>query len=411
MRAPRGWCSSVPRALLLAVVTVAAWSAAPVPAQNSQNGQTAQAGVQISFQSPIPDTPLFGEIDLLVDVVGAPVLRVEFFLDGRKVGSVGRPPYQVRVDVGQENREHRIEAVAHTMAGSRTSAVLVAPPVIVNEEVSVALRQLFVTVLEGGRRILDLDRAAFRVVDEGAEQQIVTFERGEVPFNAVLLLDTSESMKGERLDAARAGARAFLSGMREVDEASLILFSDRLLAAVPFTSDRAALGQALETTEAEGGTAVNDHLYLGLKVLDGQVGRGVVVLLSDGYDVQSVLGMKEVLWKARRSQALVYWLRLRDKDKGDERAVFSSAWRDFTANGEEYEVLERAVLDSGGRIEDITAASQIEPAFREILAELREQYVLGYYPSNARGNGSWHEVKVRVRGTGKVRVRGGYVDR
>lgn len=373
----------------------------------------AAAGVQVSFQSPAPDTPLFGEVDLLVSVAGdEPVARVEFFLDGRKVGTVARPPYQVRVDVGQENMEHRIEAVVHTMAGGQVNARLIAPPVIVNEEVSVALRQLFVTVTEGGRRVLDLDRDAFRVIDEGAEQRIVTFERGDVPFNAVLLLDTSESMKGDRLAAARAGARAFLSGMREVDEASLILFADRLLAAVPFTSNRESLGVALASIEAEGGTAVNDHLYLGLKVLDGQLGRGVVILLSDGYDVQSVLGMKEILWKARRSQALIYWLRLRDQDKGgEEQAVFSSAWRDFTANGEEYQALERVVFDSGGRIEDITATAQIEPAFRGILAELREQYVLGYYPSNARGDGSWHEVKVRARGTGRVRVRGGYVDR
>ena len=70
-----------------------------------------------------------------------------------------------------------------------------------------------------------------------------------------------------------------------------------------------------------------------------------------------------------------------------------------------------SLLDSGGRIEDIKSTVEIEPAFREILAELREQYVLGYYPSNATGDGRWHEVKVRARGTGRVRVRGGYVDR
>jgi Ca-activated chloride channel homolog len=365
---------------------------------------------KIVFQSPAPDIPLFGEVDLQVSVEGSgPVARVEYFLDGRKVGTALRPPYRVRVDVGQENVEHRIEAVAITAAGDRLSLEMRSPAVVVNEEVNVALRQLFVTVSEGGRRQLGLDRGAFRVVDDGVEQQIVTFESGDVPFNAVLLLDTSESMQGERLEAARAGARAFLGGMREVDEASLLLFSDRLLGAVPFTVDRAELGRTLETTEADGGTAVNDHLYLALKVLDGQVGRGTVILLSDGLDVQSVLGMQEVLWKARRSQALIYWLRLREKGE-EERVAFSSAWRDFESNGKEYAALERVVEESGGRIEDIADVAQIEPAFRGILAELREQYVLGYYPSNARGDGRWHEVKVRVRGPGTVRVRGGYVD-
>jgi VWFA-related protein len=195
--------------------------------------------------------------------------------------------------------------------------------------------------------------------------------------------------------------------MRELDEASLLLFSDRLLAARPFSSDRRVLLAGLDAVTAEGGTAVNDHLYLALKMLDGQVGRGAVILLSDGVDVQSVLRMKEVLWKLRRGQALVYWIRLRDRGK---HGSISSAWRDFKANDEEMAGLEQAVLESGGRIEDLDDIAGVEPAFRGILAELREQYVLGYYPSAAPHDGRWHEVKVKLRGPGRVRTRGGYVD-
>ena len=374
-------------------------------------GVAAGAGVEVTLLSPAPDTPLFGEIDIAAQVTSdEPLATVELFLDGRSVAVLRNPPFRVRVDVGQENAPHEIRVVATALSGATGVGALMAPAVVVDEKIDVALRQLFVTVVgEGGRRQLHLGRDDFRIVDDGEEQQIVTFERGDVPFSAVLLLDTSESMKGPRLAAAQAGARAFLGGMRELDEASLLMFSDRLLAAQPFTPEKARLAGLLPGVAPAGGTAVNDHLYLALKLLDGQVGRGAVILLSDGRDVQSVLPAEEVLWKLRRSQALLYWIRLRDARKGGGGSI-SSAWRDFKANDREIAGLEQAVEASGGRIEDLPDIAGVEPAFREILAELREQYVIGYYPSKSRQDGKWHEVKVRLRGAGRVRTRGGYVD-
>jgi len=69
------------------------------------------------------------------------------------------------------------------------------------------------------------------------------------------------------------------------------------------------------------------------------------------------------------------------------------------------------VLETGGRIVTLASIDQAEAAFREILAELREQYVLGYYPDNALNDGSWHKVTVRLRAAGlRVRTRGGCLD-
>ena len=374
--------------------------------------RAAAAAVEVLFLSPAPATPIFGTIDVAVNVRSdEPIVRVDFMVDGKKIGELRKPPFRLQWDVGQENVEHHIQVVATTLSGATALADRTAPPVVVNEEISVALRTLFVTVSGGdGKRVLDLTRDDFRVLDNGKEQQLVTFERGEVPFNAVLLLDTSESMRGARIEASRAGVHSFLAGMKEVDEASLVLFSDRLLAATPFHNDRKPLEAVLEKTPAEGGTAINDHLYLALKLLDGQVGRGVIVLFSDGTDVQSVLSMQEVLWKERRSQSLVYWLQL--NEEGARRTSISSAWRDFAANDREFRDLQRAVIESGGRIEGIDSISGVEGAFKEILSELREQYVLGFYPSNARHDGKWHEVQIRVRDRAglHVRARGGYVD-
>jgi Ca-activated chloride channel family protein len=250
------------------------------------------------------------------------------------------------------------------------------------------------------------------VVDDGAVQELVTFEGGDAPLTAVLLVDSSESMQGERLQSAIRGAQAFTAGMRELDEAMALLFGDQLVRATPFTDDPAELRTSLDGVEAGGGTALTDHLYAAFKILDGRQGRRVVVVLSDGFDVYSALRMRDVLWKAQRSQAIVYWIQLQDRAAaGGEPGLYSSAWRDAEANQEEYETLRRLVLESGGRIESIDRVEDVQRAFQSILAELREQYVLGYYPTDLRHDGSWRKVEVRVQGFGNsVRVREGYVD-
>ena len=100
-------------------------------------------------------------------------------------------------------------------------------------------------------------------------------------------------------------------------------------------------------TLAGGGTALNDHLYLALKLLDSRQGRRVVVLFTDGADLHSLLSMRDVLWKAQRSQAVIYWIFLREEQKSGP-PQFATALRGFEDNLEEFRLLRRAVNQSGG---------------------------------------------------------------
>jgi Ca-activated chloride channel family protein len=351
--------------------------------------------------------PVFGPVLFAVQVEGSPQ-SVELRLDGRLVATLTRPPWRAVVDAGEENREHHFEALARGPDGETATALQVTPRLRIDQELSLDLQQLFVTVTRGGRRETALRRSDLRVFEDGEEQEVVTFETGDAPFTAVLLLDTSESMRGARLEAALRGARDFTAGMKELDEAMLILFSDRVLASVPFTASRERLAAGLAEVSAGGGTALNDHLYLALKLLDGRLGRRVVLIFSDGQDVVSGLSMRDVLWKAQRSQTALYWLRL--STPGRTADTFSSAWRNGAANREEARLLEDAVRQSGGRTVEIAGLDDVEAAFRGILDELRSQYVVGYYPKNPRHDGSWRKVTVRVAGGGAARVREGYVD-
>jgi Ca-activated chloride channel homolog len=367
--------------------------------------------IDVFLTSPRPQTGVFGEVTIEADVLSSePVLEVVFRVDGQVVGRRTEPPWRVTVDVGQANVPHTFEATARDAAGDTATGRVVTRTIAVDDAVDLELQQLYVTVTRGGQRVLDLPRQAFTVLDEGQTQQLVTFEGGDVPLVAALLVDTSLSMRGARIRAALEGARAFVAGMRPLDEASLMLFSDRPIHVTPFTSEAATIARGLDQVEADGGTAINDHLYAALKRLDREQGRRVVVLLSDGIDVESVLSIEDVLWKARRSQALVYWIRLRDSQAANIISR-TSAWRDTAGHARELAGLGRLVQESGGRIVDLTRIEEAPAAFREVLAELREQYVLGFYPSTNLNDGRWHRVQVQVQGFGlNVRAREGYVD-
>lgn len=389
----------------LALAVVAAALALLLP---PRSGDAAARGLDLVIASPAAGEPVFGEVDFEVEVYppGAAV-RVEFFLDGEPVGEATAPPYAVRLTVGEENREHRFEARAQAADGRRAEALLVSPAIPVDAQVEAELRQLYVTVTADGSRVLDLVPEDFTILDDGAPQALVTFARGEVRITAVLLVDASFSMQGRPLRYALAGAADFVRGLSEQDDAAVWVFSDQLLRATPFTNDLGVLTAGLAGTVAAGGTALNDHLYRAVKELESRQGRRVVVILSDGVDSDSALSMDAVAWLVRRSRSLVYWIRTAAWEQGVQRY---SAWKDADRYRAEYDLLASTVVDSGGRILDLGGVEEASGAFRELLRELREQYVLGYQPA-VRHDGRWRPNQVRLRRPGlTVRTQAGYVD-
>ncbi len=368
---------------------------------------------EIRLASPAPNQPLFGEVEIRAEVQGAPVSKVEFYVDSLRVGVAEKAPWRIVVDVGQDNKEHSIEVLAYGPNGPIGSAALRTLPLQVDDEIEVGLQQLYVVVERGNRRVTDLSREDFTVLDDGVPQQLVTFERGEIPFTAVLLVDASTSMAGDRLRTATDGAKGFVAGMKRLDEAKLMLFSDRILLETPFTSVPSIVSLGLSGVQPQGGTALNDALYLALKRLEASQGRRVVVLLSDGIDIESVLSMEQVQAIARRTHAVLYWLRLRRYAEQELPFVeIFSAWRDGEGHRRQMDLLQSTVLESGGRIETLDTLDQVKPALETLLRELRDQYVLGYYPSQSRGRGTWHDLELRVRGDGlQVRTQEGYLER
>lgn len=375
----------------------------------------AHASVEVAIIRPAPGEVVFGEVTIAAEVRASETLaKVTFVVDGRTVRELAKPPFEVTTDVGAENVEHHLRVIVHTTAGARAEASLVTPRIVVDEEVTYELQQLYVSVTSAYKgRVLELGKGDFVVLDEGEKQEIVTFARGDVPLTAVVLVDASLSMQGPRLAAAKAGARSFFAGMRALDEGKLLLYNDRSVVSTPFTNVPEVLLAGLSAASAGGGTTTNDHLFLALKLLERRQGRRVVVLLSDGLDGHSVLSGADVLLKARQSQALVYWIRLGEGAGGGaaEPPPLFSAWRNEQWYRDQLRTLAEVVEDSGGRIQVVKEIAEIGPAFAEVMRELRDQYVLGYYPTTRGDDGRWHKVEVIVTRPGAlVRTREGYLD-
>jgi Ca-activated chloride channel homolog len=376
----------------------------------------AAAAPQVKIVKPAAGESVFGNVEILVEVSpgGSPVQRVELYFDRLRAGAGTAPPYKFVVDAGQDNREHQIEAVAWDAAGGSATASLTAPALRVDEQIDVRLQQLFVSVEQGGQPLTGLRREDFTILDDGVPQPLVTFEQGDVPFTAVLLLDASTSMEKPQLDTAVDGVRSFIRAMNRLDEAKLLVFSDRVLVETPFTNLPSILTLGLSDVEAQGGTALHDTLYLGLKRLDDRLGRKVAVLLSDGLDVESVVPMQTVRAVARRSQTVLYWLRLRapGEEKGPLRAYYT-AWQGAEVNRRELDELRAASLESGGHVETLQSIAEMPAVLGRILKELRGQYVLGFSSTVHRGPGSWHKIELQVRNASgvKVRVQEGYLER
>jgi Ca-activated chloride channel family protein len=371
--------------------------------------------IWVSIVEPKQGDLVIGELDIVVEVVArAEISEVEFQLDGRAIGLLTMEPFRMLVDLGEKNIPHRFSVLARDVEGNTATHAVTTQPIPIAADYEVELQQLYVSVTRNGQRVLDLGRGLFEVTDEGDPQELITFARGDIPFTAVLLIDASASMYGEKIESAIAGASLFVHGMQELDQAQVMVFSDQLLSTTPITDTKAVLTAGLSGNEARGGTALQDHLFVALKLLEQRQGRRVLVLLSDGIDTHSVLPMDHVFEIARETNGLIYWIRFAhdsSNPNAGERVRLSSAWKNTDQYREQLDTLTQAVNQSGGRIFDVASPDEIRPVFIRILEELREQYVLGYYPDNKRNDGRWHRVKVRVEAADvHVRAPRGYVD-
>lgn len=304
-----------------------------------------------------------------------------------------------------------------------------------------------------GRFVPELQQDDFVVYEDGRPQAITYFSAERVPVSLGLVLDTSGSMAGEKIDDAKSALDRFVYDLLdERDEVFLYRFSDHPVFVQGWTSDRALLSRAIGRVSPNGGTAMYDAVLEALPLAaTGRHAKKALVVISDGNDTSSIATLNEVRERLRQSDVLVYAVGI-DGDSLDQfrrtppqpripprppsrfppgggggrlpgggpggrlpafPQIFGTGGRQFPASGNDDRVNVAALRDltddSGGRTEIVHTARDLDPATARIADELSKQYAIGYV-SPAGHDGQWHSIRVEVRNRPyRVRARRGYV--
>lgn len=264
----------------------------------------------------------------------------------------------------------------------------------------VELTSITATVTDAdGHLITGLDRGAFEVYEDGTRQIITQFTRERVPIGLGVLLDTSDSMYGKRIEDARAAVDRFLFELLDAsDEFFLVAFNHQPKVLTGWTRTPTDVRHALDALRPFGGTAAYDAIEESLPLVAKRTRqRAALLLISDGADTASNATLRDVRSALLRSDAFVYAIAI---DSSERRTINTRVNAD---------ALREITNETGGRTEVVNGSGDLSGATARIAEELNSQYVLGY--TSPRGaDGQYHSIRVRVPGTDyRVRARQGYV--
>jgi Ca-activated chloride channel homolog len=259
---------------------------------------------------------------------------------------------------------------------------------------------LHVSVLDKkGKLVTDLPKSAFTVYEDNVEQQLKVFKREDVPVSMGILLDNSGSMRDKRSKVA-AAALALVRASNPEDEVFIVDFSDDAYLDQPFTNDIKKLEAALDRLDTHGGTAMRNAISGAIDYLESDAKRDkrVLVVVTDGNDNSSAEVSQEQLMRKVQSTpdgVLIYTIGLLNEEDGGEARKAKRA-------------LKQLAEASGGfdfYPKDLDEVQEITP---EIAKEIRNQYTLAYTPQNLTLDGQFRQIRVEVKGYGRVRAKMGY---
>ena len=249
-----------------------------------------------------------------------------------------------------------------------------------------------------GRLVTTLERGDFTVEEDGVAQPVTQFERERVPVSLALALDTSDSMRGDRIVDARAVLARFLDQLlAPEDEASLLSFNHETRMLAGWTQQRANLRVKLDTIRPTGSTAIYDAVAAALPLFESRAHpRAALLIVSDGADTASDITIATLKQQLVRSDVMLYAIAIDSPNGRTSTRVNPYTLNELTSQG-------------GGYSEVITSDADLGPATERIAEELNHQYMIGYTPTTP-GNGKYRSIRVRVKSADhRVRSRRGVI--
>ncbi|HEX9943225.1 MAG TPA: VWA domain-containing protein [Thermoanaerobaculia bacterium] len=334
-----------------------------------------------------------GPVEVEADVrapSGKRVERVEFFWNDELAGTLYAPPFRHRVMVPRGQPVGYLKVAARLEDGSTAEDAVALNASDIGDRIDVRLVQLAVVVTDpSGKPVPGLPKEAFRLRQDGREQEISAFENaGELPLTVALAIDSSASMFLKLPDVRKAVASLLESGLTNRDRALLIDFDTEPRLVKPVTRDLAAVSSSLRALTADGGTALWNAISFSLAQLRGISGRKALVVYSDGIDEGERFSFSSCLAAARGSGIPIYLIVANPRAARGEDGGFLSE-----PSAAKFQRLTEA---GGGQVYFIERDQDLSGVYQQILSELRSQYTLAFYPrETAEGRG---RIEVEVAG-------------
>ena len=374
--------------LQVGLATIAASAIAVVLIASPQSSDA-----QVTILSPGADSYVSGPTLLRVRIdPQEAAASVTFFVDGRQVCALMKPPFECDWDAGPAIGEHQVRAVATLAAGGRMVQTVRTKAIGYSEQVNVDVVQVTVTVSDGrGRFVRGLPQATFHVFEDNRPQAITHFTSEDVPLELVVAIDISGSMT-PAMPTLKKAVKEFLTDVPDRDLVTLLGFNDSIFTLTRKTSDQAERVKAVDRLAPWGSTALYDVILRGVEMLGRQTGRKALVVFTDGEDQGSHATLADVERRLQSSDVTLYMI-------GQGRGVTLDTLK---------KIMDRLSTPTGGRALFTDSIDELHEAFADLLDELSNQYLLGYEPSNTKHDDVWRRIKVDVDGHHDVRARQGY---
>jgi Ca-activated chloride channel homolog len=252
-----------------------------------------------------------------------------------------------------------------------------------------------------GTALTNLALENFHVFEDGIEQRITYFTRDDAPLSVGLLFDSSGSMRDKMQKSLQATA-AFFKTANTQDEFFLVEFSERPKLTVPFTTDTGQIYQRILHMRPFGRTSLLDAIHLALQQMkNAKNARKAIVIISDGGDNRSRYTAREIKTGMLESDVQLYAMGIFDSPGKESKWLPAEE-----KNGPR--LLDELAEQSGGRHYPVAVLDDLPSISENISRDLRNEYVIGYSPSNGSRDGRYRQIRLQVSAPDTSRIRADY---
>lgn len=254
---------------------------------------------------------------------------------------------------------------------------------------------LHATVVDDkGRIVTSLNKNDFTVFEDGKPQTIISFHHEDIPVAMGVLIDNSGSMREKRAKVNQAALNLVRSSNPQ-DEVFVVNFNDEYYLDQDFTNDLLKLKEALEKIDAKGGTALYEAVVASADHLkrDAKLERKVLFVVTDGEDNASRESLEQAVKQLQEENSpSVYAIGILGDEEHPKRAR---------------RALEIIAQRTGGLAFFPKTLDEVDEISRQVAHDIRNQYTIGYKPTNPKGTGGFRQIRVeaKAKGHGKMSVR------